>query len=110
MYYPPSGQKRRREIHAAAALKRQEEQNLSRSDDQVFRDMVDILKAIHQNEIDLIDKGRADDADETEEAICDTAASELAQVDMGGIEVTLAAPDPSTAADTSSPFTERVHQ
>ena len=41
----------------------------------------------------------------------DTAVPELAQVDMKGIEVTLvtlADPDPPTAAEAPSPFREKV--
>ena len=50
---PLSEQIKRREIHAAATLKRQE-QNLARADDLDFHEMIDIVKATHQSELDII--------------------------------------------------------
>ena len=63
----PSEQIKRREVHAAAALKRREH-NLSRSDDADFREMIDIFKATHRSEINQIDKDRPLDADRTEKS------------------------------------------
>ncbi len=102
----PAERKWRREPHAAAATSRQEN-NMSRDGDEVFREMLVEVEATHRSEIDIFVKNRTSDADETEEAIRETAVPELARVGREGIEVTLADPEPSAAADASSPFRER---
>ena len=103
----PSEQVRRREKHAAAALKRRE-QNLSQQRDPEFCEMIDVVRATHRSEIDQLQADRQPDAEETVTLLRATAVPQLAQVDVEGIEVTLAAPDPFDAANASASCKDKV--
>ena len=70
--------------------------------------MTDGVRATHRSEIYQLKMSRPHHAEETETMLRANAVPELAQVDVAGIEVTLAAPDPFGAADTSVPYKDKV--
>ena len=70
--------------------------------------MTDGVRATHRSEIYQLKTSRPHHAEETETMLRANAVPELAQVDVEGIEVTLAAPDPFGAADTSVPYKDKV--